>query len=103
MPYTDHRAADRLRELREDAGLSVEGLATAIRTKARSEGWTKPGGHGAIDAFTLRRIERDGHCPSERKRLVLALYFGLGPRDLWMPANRRYVDSDGKKRKKAAA
>lgn len=93
LPYIDHRAADRVRELREDAGLSVEGLANAIKRKAKAEGWLAPGGLGAIDPFTLRRIERSGHCPSERKRLVIALYFGLTPRDIWIPANRRHVEA----------
>jgi len=67
--------------------LSQEGLARAIQREARSRGWFKL--HGAVNAFTIRRIERDGHCPSERVRLVIALYFGCQPRDIWEPQNRR--------------
>lgn len=91
MPFIDYRAADRLRELREDAGLSQEGLATAIKRKALAEGWLREGGHGTVNAFTIRRIEKDGHCPSERKRLVIALYFDTRPSTIWAPSNRRQV------------
>lgn len=87
MPFIDHSAADRLRELREDRGLEVEGLALAIRRRATDEGWYKV--HGAVDAFTLRRIERHGHYPSARVRLVIALYFEVDHRELWRPGNRR--------------
>lgn len=90
MPLQDHHAAAALQELREDAGLSVEGLAKAIQHRAHREDWYKV--HGAVDAFTLRRIEDDGHCPSERVRLVIALFFGVGPRDIWAPKNRRVID-----------
>jgi DNA-binding XRE family transcriptional regulator len=92
MPFTDHFAATRLIELREQAGLSQEGLAQALKRKAREEGWYKL--HGAVDAFTIRRIERDGHCPSERVRMVIALFFDCQPRDIWQPQNRRLVDAE---------
>lgn len=90
MPWTDARAAARIEELREDRGLSQEGLASAIQLLAKTEGWYKV--HGAVDAFTIRRIERDEHVPSERVRLVIALYFGVQPRDIWEPRNRRAVE-----------
>lgn len=85
--FTDYRAAERVQELREAAGLSQEGLAAAIKREAKSRGWYKL--HGAVDAYTVRRIERDGHCPSERVRLVIALYFECQPREIWEPQNRR--------------
>lgn len=90
MPFIDIRAADQLRALREDRGLSVEALATDIKRVAARNDWYKV--HGAVDAFTLRRIEDQGHCPSERVRLVVALYFGLRPSEIWQPANRRPVE-----------
>lgn len=91
MPYADHVAATRLVALREDAGLSQEALAKAIKRYAQEQDWYKL--HGAVDAFTIRSIERDGHCPSERVRLVVALYFRTHPRVIWEPQNRRHVET----------
>lgn len=91
MPFEDHHAAATLRDLREDAGLSVERLAESIRRKAEQERWYKL--HGAVDADTLRRIEDTGHCPSERIRLVIALFFDRRPRDIWRPENRLTVEA----------
>lgn len=91
MPFVDYIAADRVRNLREDRGLSVEGLAKAIKLAGNADQWGQV--HGAVDAFTLRRVEREGHCPSERVRLVLALFFGIDRRDLWNPANRRPIET----------
>lgn len=90
MPFTDHAAAHRLRDLREDQGLTVEGLAKAIRRHASQQGWIKV--HGAVDAYTLRRIEDHGHKPSPRVRLVIALYFGVSHRDIWQPGAARPID-----------
>lgn len=95
MPFTDHHAAHRLAELREARGLSQEGLAKAIRRHALANGWLKPDGLGAVDPDTIRRIERDGHCPSERVRLVISLFLGVQIRDIWEPGNRRYVERKG--------
>jgi DNA-binding XRE family transcriptional regulator len=92
MPFTDYVAADRVVELREARGLSQEGLANAIAQVARERGWLKPGGIGRVDADTIRRIERDGHCPLERVRLVVALFFEVPIRDIWTPTNRRHVE-----------
>lgn len=101
MPFIDYSAADRVRELREDRGLSVEGLANAIKRYAAAQGWAKV--HGTVDAFTLRRIEEDGHCPSERVRLVIALFFEIRPREIWRPESRRAIDHDSRRRKAPAA
>lgn len=105
MPYTDNTAAERLIELREGRGLSQEGLATAIKRHARENGWLEVGGIGAIDGVTIRKIEETNRCPSERVRLVIALYFGVAIRDIWHPANRRQVPhgNRGKKRQAVAA
>lgn len=89
MPFIDRHAATRLTELREDAGLSQEGLARAVRLKSETEGWYKV--HGSVDAFTIRAIEDFGHCPSERVRVALSLFFGVPHRELWQPAQRRPI------------
>jgi hypothetical protein len=99
MPFVDYTAADRIRELREDRGLSNEALANAIKRYALEQDWAKV--HGTVDPFTLRRIEHDGHCPSERVRVVIALFFEVRPRDIWRRENRREVENDG--RRKATA
>lgn len=91
MPFIDNVAAQRLAELREDRGFSQEGLASAIRKHALAQGWLKPNGLGAVDADTIRRIERDGHCPSERVRLVLSLFFEVPIREIWEPSHRRQL------------
>lgn len=91
MPFIDQHAKAKVRELREERGLSQEGLAIAIRRHARREGWLSEDGIGAVDPFTIRRIESFGHCPSERIRLVIALFFGVRPNDIWQPSNRLKV------------
>lgn len=91
--FTDDVAAARIERMREDRGLSQEGLANAVKVFAKDQGWYKVRrgrAQGGVDAFTIRRIE-SGHLPSERVRLVLALYFGKQPRDIWEPRNRRPV------------
>lgn len=99
MPWTDERAAARIEEAREDLGLSQEGLANAIKLFAQERGWYKVidgRAHGAVDAFTIRRIEK-GHVPSPRVRVVIAVYLSsstgkpVQPRDIWEPRNRRPV------------
>jgi hypothetical protein len=87
MPFIDFQAANTVRDLREDAGYSQEGLSRAIRDKAQSDGWYKV--HGAVDAFTIRAIEKHGHCPSQRVRVAIALFFGVSHRDIWQPGNQR--------------
>lgn len=85
----DHRAAARLVEERELRGLSPEGLSLAIKRASRNAPW---GERGAVDAHTIRRIERDGHVPSERIRFVIASFFGHLPHEIWEPRNRRLVE-----------
>lgn len=88
--WQDIYAAEKLCNLREAKGLSQEALANAIRQFAKDNDWYKT--YGAVDAFTIRRIERDGHCPSERVRFVIATFFGTTPGKLWKPINRRPVE-----------
>lgn len=84
--FIDTHAAEKLAELREDAGFSQEGFAKALRAKAEEEGWSKV--YGAVDAFTIRAIEDYSHVPGARVRLLIALFLEVQPRDIWVPANR---------------
>lgn len=86
MALIDHYAAQRVRDMREERGLSPEALSREISSMAASAGW---GTRGSVDAHTIRRIERRGHVPGPRIAFVLASYFGLKPHELWVPANRR--------------
>jgi DNA-binding XRE family transcriptional regulator len=86
MALIDHYAAQRLRDMREERGLSPETLAAEIREHIKSQGW---GSRGAVDPHTIRRIERRGHVPGPRIAFVIANYFELRPNELWLPANRR--------------
>jgi hypothetical protein len=86
MPLIDHIAADKLIHLREARGLSPEGLSLAIKRAAPDAAWRE---RGAVDAHTIRRIERRGHVPSPRVRFVLAQFFDIEPGEIWAPHNRR--------------
>lgn len=86
MALIDHYAAQRLRDMREERGLSPEALSREIALMAEKADW---GSRGAVDAHTIRRIERRGHVPGPRIAFVVANYFGLRPNELWMPSNRR--------------
>lgn len=94
MPFIDTAAAARIREEREARGLSPERLAQEIAELTRREGWKL----GAVDAFTIRRIEgrpdRPGRVPGIRVQCVLGLYFGIPHTEIWKPANRISVASD---------
>lgn len=86
MPLIDTYAAGRLTELRESQGLSPEALAYEINRAALTKGF---GRRGAVDAHTIRRIERQGHVPGVRVAFVIASYFGMVPHELWVPTHRR--------------
>jgi hypothetical protein len=86
MAFIDHFAAQRLRQMREEAGLSPEAMADQIRRAAKTAPW---GDRGAVDAHTIRRIERRGHVPGPRVQFVLSNFFGTQMRDIWVPANRQ--------------
>jgi DNA-binding XRE family transcriptional regulator len=82
----DHAAAQRIREMREAQGYSPESLAAAIKAAAADAPW---GERGAVDAHTIRRIEKHGHVPGPRVQFVLANYFGLTVHELWEPRASR--------------
>lgn len=63
----DWIAAQRLRSLRMDSGLSPERLGALI----------------GVSGHTVRRIERYGSIPTPRVQFQLASHFGLRPTDLW--------------------
>lgn len=86
MALIDTYAAGRLTELREAQGLSPEALAVAINLAATQKGL---GQRGAVNAHTIRRIERHGHVPGVRVAFVITSYFGMLPHELWQPTNRR--------------
>lgn len=84
MPLIDHRAADTLRQLRESQGHSPESLAESIKGLAESAPW---GHRGAVDAWTIRRIESEGYMPGSRVRYVLSSYF---EESIWfMPPSKK--------------
>lgn len=87
MPMVDFAAAQRIKEMREAQGFSPEALAAAVREASQTEPW---GERGAVDAHTVRRIERSGHVPGERVRFVLARFFGMTPHELWLPSSSRH-------------
>lgn len=82
----DHAAAQRIREMREAQGYSPEALANAIKTASANAPW---GDRGAVDAHTIRRIEKHGHVPGPRIQFVLSSFFDLTPHELWVPRSSR--------------
>lgn len=82
----DHAAAQRIREMREAQGFSPEALSDAIRAAAKDAPW---GDRGAVDAHTIRRIEKHGYVPGARVKFVLARFFGMTPHELWQPSRSR--------------
>lgn len=86
----DHAAAQRIRELREAQGYSPEALSAAIKEASLDAPW---GDRGAVDAHTIRRIERTGHVPGPRVQFVLSQYLGFAaPHELWQPRSSRNVE-----------
>lgn len=100
MPFIDWQAANTVRDLREDAGLSQEGLANAVKRRGLAEGWYRE--HGALDAFTVRAIEKHGHVPGQRIKVALALFFGVSHRQIWRAENR-HIDATPIRQKMAGA
>lgn len=85
MPMIDFAAAEAIREMRVELGFSPEALAAAIKERAKDAPW---GDRGAVDAHTIRRIEKHGHVPGPRIQFVLAAFFDQSPHDIWQ--TRRY-------------
>jgi ribosome-binding protein aMBF1 (putative translation factor) len=86
VPMVDFAAAQRIREMRESQGLSPEALAAAVKEAAETAPW---GNRGAVDAHTIRRIEKTGHVPGPRVQFVIANFFGVVLHDLWEPRRGR--------------
>jgi ribosome-binding protein aMBF1 (putative translation factor) len=83
----DHAAAQRIREMREARGYSPEALSAAIKQAGKDAPW---GDRGAVDAHTIRRIERHGHVPGPRIQFVLSQFLGFAaPHELWLPRSSR--------------
>lgn len=80
MALIDTYAAQTLVDLRRSHGLSPEALAAAISRDSLARGF---GNRGAVDAHTIRRIERHGHVPGIRIAFVLANYFDKRPDEIW--------------------
>lgn len=76
MQYTDSLGADLLVQLREEAGLSPEGLSRAIFVD----------GLGYVSGRTIRNIEKFETVPTLRVRAALAAYFKRSPRSIWRNA-----------------
>ena len=75
----NRQAAELIRKLRIDEGLTPEDLAHQI---ARDGG-------GIVSGRTVRRIESEGAIPTVRIQFALARHFGMVPSDLWKPQRRR--------------
>jgi hypothetical protein len=86
VAFVDKGAGHVLREMREERGLgSPEALAQDLRLKAKTAPW---GERGCVDAWTLRQIERKGRVPGVRIQFVLANYFGVDRREIWVPGRQ---------------
>lgn len=74
------QAAELIRRLRIDEGLTPEALAFAI---ARD-------GAGTVSGRTIRRIEREGAIPTVRIQFALARHFDMVPSQIWgLPSIRK--------------
>lgn len=82
----DWTAAAWLDEQLDAHGLSPEELSSAIKDMAERGGWA---GRGTVDAHTIRRIVKNGHCPQRRVRMNIALYFGTRPELVWVKGRGR--------------
>lgn len=90
MAFIDYTAAADLKELREERGFnSPEALAQAIKLRAEKAEW---GEKGAVDAHTIRRVEKHGHKPGPRARFVLAMFFDRRPDEIWRPGREQSVE-----------
>jgi len=89
MALIDKYAGAVIARERKLRGHSPESLAEEIRRQAKTAPW---GARGAVDAHTIRRIEKRGHVPGMRVQFVLAHYFGMRPDQIWDPAHSVELD-----------
>jgi DNA-binding XRE family transcriptional regulator len=73
------QAADAIRRMRVDQGLTPEDLAYRIASK----------GAGTVSGRTIRRIEDHGVIPTVRIQFAIAKHFGMAPSQLWTVSTRR--------------
>jgi DNA-binding XRE family transcriptional regulator len=76
--HRDWQAADLVRQLREDHGLSPEQLAEKIALLAGKGDTLYP-----ISSRTIYRIENNGQEPTVRVKFALATVFDRLPSDIW--------------------
>lgn len=75
----NHPAAELLRQMRVDRGLSPETLSKALYTE----------GLGYVSGRTIRRIESAGIIPTPRVQFALAQFFDRAPSQVWLPRRAR--------------
>lgn len=76
--HRDWQASDRVRELRENEGLSRSELAQAIERLA-----SKPGRPYTVSRKTIDRIEEMGAEPTVRVKFAIARFFELDVTEIW--------------------
>lgn len=81
MVRKDKEAADLIRRLRVDRGLSPEALSVAIRDRAVQAGMSAA--KVSVSGDTIRLIERTYREPTERVKFAVAFYFDLRPGHIW--------------------
>jgi len=77
----DKEAAELIRRLRTDRGLSPESLSNSIREKAIGAGI--PASKVSVSGDTIRLIERTYREPGPRVKFAIAFYFDLRPGHIW--------------------
>lgn len=81
MVRKDKDAADLIRRLRVNEGLSPEELAQAVRDKAVQA--KLPASKVSLSGDTIRLLERHHREPSPRVKFALSFYFDLRPGHIW--------------------
>lgn len=78
----DHNAADLLREMRIERGLTREDVPRAMLREGIDA-------HLIPSPKTLWRIETLGHVPGVRIQFALASFYGRPVMSIWAPVRRR--------------
>lgn len=77
----DKQAADKIRRLRVNQGLSLRDLAAAIEEKGVAAGYDAA--RVAVSPDLLYLIEKRGHIPGPRIKFAIAFFFDLRPGQVW--------------------